>query len=490
MEQADEIAQLLRLNNSKQKGSVRIESDILEPATSSQSYATFNLRKAGILSTDSRLILPLYASNASTRLTMMGGAYGILKSATIRTSSGVVLAQTTDVAYLASMNNHYVPQEKRDLVGRYKNGTWNVFGYEEDGTSFVEGVYGIQNLSIAGTDRDQHARHRLGTSSANRIEYVISMAELFPGLFPVSLPLFCIDGNVQLFLEFADQGSTGQVAVSNDGNNGNIGDVTIDLPNLKFISDHVFYDSASMDQLLASTRSSKGLIVPYSDFNEVVFTHIAPAEPTANNETSVTYTRSVGLSGLRVKYALFHQEEASADGTPTGGQKIAGKFASLDSHAGVGGQTLQLQINNENYYNNPLPTEEFFRELEEVHGKPPHVPYPLYTTIGGVTDGTFGDGTAKYTLSGRTLVTTDECFGVPQTNLVGNACLIGVNFANPMLRDRNTGFEGVEVSNVPVQITYRRSFTNGFAKNIKQRCFFCVERVMAIRNGQIVNNYS
>lgn len=488
MEQQDEIAQLLRLNNTKASGSVRIESDVLEAQQQSQSYATFNLRRAGILSNDSRLVLPLYASNATTRLTMMGGAFAVIKNATLRTANGVVIAQTTDANYLASINNHYASQEYRDLVGRYKNGCWGVWGYETDSTT-LEGVYAVQNMSISGTNRDQHARHRLAQTAANRIEYSISLRDLFPGLFPMSLPLFAMD-QVQLFLEFSEQGATGERAVASTGTNADIGDVTIDLDNFKFISDHVFFDAPVMDQILAATRSSKGMLVPYSDFNEVVMTHVAPAEPAADNETTQPYNRSVGLSGLRVKYILFHNQDTAADSEPVGGQKIAGKYASLDSRAGVGGQAIQLQINNENVFNQDLTTEEFFRELEEVHGKAPSIPLPVYTSIGSVTDGTKGDGTSKYSLNASCLLSADSVFSEATNSLVGCGNIIGINLANPLVRGKNTGFEGLEVGNVPVQVTYRRSFTNGFARNITTRMFVCVERLMAIKNGSVVNNYS
>ena len=490
-QQADEIAQLLRLNDTKQKGNVKIESDILEPATSSQSYATFNLARKGILSNDSRLVLGLFASNGTTRLTMMGGAYSVIKNATLRlTDSGTVIAQTTDVNYLASIFNHYKKQEERDLVGRYKNGTYNVYDYEEDTTTNINGLYGIGNMSVAGANRDQHSRDRLGTTAENRIEYVISLSELFPELFPLSLPLFAISGQVQLFLEFSEDGVTGERAVASTGNNADIGQVQIDLTHLQFISDHVFYDAPTMDQLLASTRTSMGLVIPYADFNEIVFTHVAPAEPTANNRSVVPYNRSVGLSGLQVRYMLFHNQDTAADAQPVGAQKIAGKYASLDSRAGVGGQALQIQINNNNVFNQDLLTEEFFRELEEVTGKPPSIPLPAYTSIGQVTDGTLGDGANKFALANRVMFSSDTCYSEPMTTLVGNSCVFGVNFSNPLVRGQNKGFDGVKVGNVPVQIQYRRSYTNGFARNITQRVFVCVNRVMAIKNGAIVNNFS
>ena len=482
--------QMLNVNSPNSTGSMRIESDILEPVQSSQSYATFNIRRAGILSNDSRLVLPLYASNANTRLTAFGGCYSVIRTATLRSSSGVVIAQSDSINYLASMMNHYQSQEYRDKVGRYKNGTWNTYEYmESDDGLEGKGKYGLSNMSVSGPNRDQHARDRLGQSAASRVEYVISLKELFTELFPLSLPLFALEGNVQLFLEFSDNGPTGERAVSSDGNNDNIGDVLIDLDNLKFVSDHVFYPQPAMDRILQETRSSNGLVIEYGDFNQITFNHLAPADPGANNKTDKRFVSSVGMAGLYVKYMLFHNQRVSADGKPTGAQKIVGKYASTSDFAGVDGQLLQLQINNQNYYTQDLASQEFYRELEDVFGKPPSIPYPVYSTIGGVTDGTFGDGTSKYARVNRQLISDDTCFNEQMSELLGCANIIGVNFCNPLNR-QNTGSNGIKVGNSPVQITYQRSYTNENTWNINQRVFCCVERLMSIRNGRIENNYS
>ena len=152
-EQQDNVKSLLQVNSKKSTGSVRIESDILEPQQSSQSYATFNIRRAGILSNDSRLQLPLYASNATTRLTLFGGAYAVIKNATLRTSSGVVIAQTTDCNYLNAIKNQYQSQEYRNKVGRYKNGTYNTWEYMADNAAAeATGKYGVSNMSVDGAN--------------------------------------------------------------------------------------------------------------------------------------------------------------------------------------------------------------------------------------------------------------------------------------------------------------------------------------------------
>ena len=487
MEQNDEVKSLLQVNSKNSTGSVRIESDVLEPQQSSQSYATFNIRRAGILSNDSRLVLTVFANNATTRLTALGGAYAMIRNATLRTSSGVVIAQSTDINYLASIKNQYQSQEQRDKVGRYKNGTYNVFEYNKDNTN-ISGVYALGNMFVQGTNRDQHARDKLGNGVGNSVEYVISLRELFPELFPFSLPLFALEGNVQLFLEFSDDGQTGERAVASDGNNASIGAVSLDLANLKFISDHIFMAQPEMDKLMAMTRTSTGIVVPYGDYNEIVFTRVAPSEPTANNKTDTRYQSSIGMAGLRVKHVLIHNQQITADEKPADGQKILGKYASCSDYVGVDGSKLQLQINNQNYYTQDLPSQEFYKELEDVFGVAPSIPYPFYTTIGAVSDGTFGDGTAKYTVL-RNMFSNDNCYGVGMENLLGQANILGVNFCNPLNR-ANTGANGILVGNSPVLLSYERGFTNNKTFNIKQRVFVCVERLMSIRNGKIENNYS
>ncbi len=488
-EQYDQIGNLLKVNSQKRSGKVRIESDVLEPQQSSQSYATFNLRKAGILSNDSRLVLPLYTDTANTRLTMYGGAYGIILNATLRDSSGVVIAQSNDVSYLSSIRNHWQSQEQRLKVGKYKNGTYNCWEYGGEHVGDITGKYKVADMTAVGNgDYDQKQRHRLGTTTSDRVEYVISFRELFPELFPTSLPLFCLEGNVQLFLEFAEQGPTGQVAIDSTGTDANIGNVLIDLANLKFISDHVFLEDDAMRQIHDMTKTSTGLVVPYGDYNEITFTHTAPAQPAANAKTDVTYNNSIGMSGLRVKHLLIHNSEAKSDGTPTEGQKIGGKFCSFDSYAGVNGQKLNIQVNNENYYTQDLPTQEWYREAEDVYGVPMQEPYPVYTTIQSVGDATKGDATA-YTILPRGLLATDSVYDTSQIYLTGSACVAGVNFCNPLNRVNN-GSNGIMVSNAPVQLSYTHSFTNTLNTNILQRVFVCVERVLSIKDGQIRNNYS
>ena len=490
-EQIDEVSQLLKVNNRKARGNIRIESDVLEPQQSSQSYATFNIRRAGILSNDSRLVLPLYASNVNTRLTMLGGAFAMIRNAVLRTSSGTVLASSQDINYLASIKNQFRSQEVRDKAGRYENGTWNVWNYGIGATAANgAGKYRVGSLlDLDGTNYDQHHRDRLGSSAADATEYSISFKNLFPEMFPVSFPVYALEDSLQLFLEFAEQGVTGDVAVSSTGTATDVGSVLIDLNKLRFISDHIFMDQPVMDKLYAMTKTSQGLQIPYADYNLVKMNRIAPAAPAANLKTTLRFQNSIGMSGLRIKHILIHNSEASANGHPTSTQSIAGKYACADSYSGEGGQSVQLQIDNSNYYNQDLVNSHFYRELEDCFGVAMSCPYPAYTTIGAVTDGTLGDGNVKYTLADRAMIMNDTVFSVVQDKLVGSSNVIGINFTSPLNRPNN-GTNGKLIGSAPVQLTYQRDFTATQNDNLLTRVFICASRVMVIQNGVIVNNYS
>jgi hypothetical protein len=483
VEQIDEVGQMLKINDPKRSGNVRVESDILEPQQSSQSYATFNIRTAGILSNDSRLQLPLYATNANTRLTCYGGAMAKIRRALLRTRmGGITIAESEDIDFLWATRNHFKSQEHRDKVARYKTGAWNVFKYGVEGA--FTGKYVLGGLDTAGTD--QEVRFRVGQGEANATSFSISLKDLFPELFPFSIPLYLIEGGVQLFLEFATDHN--DYAVSTDGNNANIGDIEISLSQLKFVSDHVFMDSSVMDRLRGVSQTDKGLVIPFANYNLIKLTRSAPAEPVADAKTDTTYTNSIGMNGLTIKHILIHNQAQSADGTPLGYQKLSGKYASSGDLVGVGGQQIQIQLNNENYYTQNLEVQEFYPELEGCFNLAPSIPAPVYSTMGGVNDGEGGDTGNKYVFANRNLIADVDVFtGVAQSTLSGSANIIGINFAHNKV---NNGMNGLTIGKAPTQLTYVRSFTNGRAQNLLSRVYVCVSRMMSIRNGQVLNNQS
>ena len=487
-ENIDEVKEFLSMKGREQ--SVHIESDVLEPANISQNTATWNIRKAGILAPSCRIILPLYASNATTRLTALGGAFGVISSATLRTSGGEVIAQTNDVNYLCSIYNQFVSQERRRRRGRIENGTYQVYSVTTDDAGDISGL-----LSILGAD--QPSRFRLSQDSSVATQYSIQLGELFPQLYPFSIPLFALEESLQLYITFSANGATGDRAVASDGDNDNIGDVLLNTADCVFVSDHLFYDEKIMNRIRSATQSRNGIVLPFADYTLVKFSQLAPAAPAADQVTTKTFRNSIGLSGCSLKHILIHNSRQTADGKPTEAGKIVGHYNSMDARttdrdASVNrvSQSLQIKINNENYYPSALPSTGFYRELEQVFGVAPSIPYCAYNCFGSFADTIYKDqlgAGALYTLIPNNGFTDKTAYATNQQFLAGSSCIIGVNFAvNPQQNGGATKRIGLQ----PVEIEYQRTYSATDTYNLTQRIFACCQRIMSIKDGQIKVNFS
>lgn len=491
MEQSDQIQNLLRLKGEDQN--TRVESDVLEPQSINEQYAVFNLQKKGLLSPSSRLIIPLYAdgnNKANCRLPMYSGAF-IIKNATIRTGSGVVLAQSNRINMLCSMRNAWKDQGSRERRGQFVNGTWNVWKYTTDnnGTGAVvyNGKYGVGGLDGG----DQKARFKLGQTDGNGsinnddcVEYSIALSELYPEMMPLTLPLFALEDSIQLFLEFAPQQER---KVSSAGVEATQGNVLINTSQVKFVSDHIYYSGDSMSKLQAVTTTSTGLPIAYGDYNTIDLTYTKPATPTAGNVSKKTFVNSIGMAGLRVKHLLMNVHFNS--GSQELGQLVGGMFATAGDRGGAGSCELQIQANNINYYNEPLENNDFWRELTDVYGVDASIPYPIYTAVGAVSDGKFGD-TANVigTIKDRCLLSKDDILSaVSQQDLLASQQYMGVNFTHDRV---NNGMNGLEIGQSPVQVTFSKEFTPDDSFNLENTIFACVQRLMIIKNGGVIVNFS
>lgn len=477
MNQPDEVLELLQ--NKGRGRSVRYSTDILEPSTQTSKYIRFMLPAKGILQHSAKVILPLYADNATTSLSMYGGALGLIKTATLF-CNGSTIAQTSRANFLMAMRNAYQDQDRREKVGQFTNGSWSVWEYQAQtqGTA-VDGTFGIKTLLDDGLRPE---RHRLNNGLANNLtqEYCVSIKQLFPE-FDTSLPLFCMK-QVELLIELADNR---EVAVATDGNNANAGTIAVDSSKCVFVSDHLFYDRDTMNRLQAITDSGNGLVIPYGDYACVELSLAGGTGVGANAAIEKTFQHTLGFNNTRIKHIIICKNQDTAANNSA--QKIGGVYCTAPDYAGSKGESIQFQINNVNYYNSPLVNNHYARELEDVFGVMPHNSYPLVTAIGSRTTGTLGDATS-FGEKANKLISANQVFGaVPQNDLMASQQYIGVNFAHQRV---NNGSNGVMVSDAPVNFTYVKKFVQDDDSNMSMKLFVCISRLGAINKGDFVSNYS
>tara|TARA_R100000231_G_scaffold37543_1_gene32924 strand:- start:6276 stop:7775 length:1500 start_codon:yes stop_codon:yes gene_type:complete len=498
-----EISNVLNMK-SKEKQNLRIESDILVPQYINQTECVFNIRKNGILDIGSRLIIGVKASDGNTQLTNTAGVYAIIRSATLRTSKGVNIAQTQDVDYLLSINNNFVEPSVRERRGVVANGTYQNYQYTNNEDDSIKGVLtyaknpkGRNGIAADTTDLVQREA-RFSISSALSSEYSIKLSQLFPELFPFQIPLFLLDDQLQLHLTFTSGVSTGSRGLNSTGVNGvgnvNTGTVNLQLNEVKLHSNHLYFSDDTMDQLRMMSRSQTGIIIPYSDFNLIKNTYSAVNDPAEGASTIVKHRRNLGLSNLRLRYMLVHNLMGSISDSIEAQPNTragVGKYASRGPMTSDCGVEAQIVVNNENYYPRALNTyAKFYQELEDVYGIPASIPRGGYCAEGSVNDSQalsqIGAGNL-HDINKNSAWTNRVFYGTNQTNNIAQNFIMGFNFATSK-RD-NVGV-GIPIGVQPVEFLYNHTYTRGNSGAILQRIFCCVERMMVIKNGEIMTTNS
>jgi len=483
-----DMAKVLLSNANNESQSIHVESDILAPATSNTTPAgqtIFNIRRKGVISSGSAVHITIRATDQYQRLPVASGAMGLIRRAEIRTSKGVVICQSDEIGQLMTLRNKWSAPELREKKGVYLNGSYECFESLADGRLRIKGDYD-------GTDGDKPLQYRLpnpeiepmlSDASQRTMQLQIKISQLFPEALAHELPVYLIDGNLQLVLTWSDYKVRG---VASTGDPTNVDSTNhIEITDVQYVSDHIFYDGKTMAALQGETEKATGLVIPYIDFNEVEF-NLQAGDVGALKE----HRKFMGLSNLRLKYILLQTQEDGSE--PTTDNMINGVFNSKGSwHGDGGGDRINMIINNRQWYPVDWARDNLlYRGLEEVYGKPLALPKQTYTSFGGVVDDclvTAGGGTLNQ-LSVNNLLLTHTYYNTAQrTSLTANSHYMGICFETAPGPIPNTG---KKIGFTPVEFKYTRIGTTENNKNLTLRAWCAIERILTIRNGQVMVNYS
>jgi len=486
-----QITQILNMRT-KKKENLRIETNVLTPQNINTNECVFSIPRKGLLDGGSRLIVPLACSVATTRLTLPAGAYCVIQTATLRTSKGVVISQCDDVDYLMTINNQFVDPEVRKRRSPLVNGSQLSYHY----TDTAAHLFGGKLCMVGPLATDIESRYKLNVDAAtipsSGVEYSIKLSELFPQLFPFTIPLFLLQDNLQLHIQWTDDASTGRRCISSDGNQANAGRVKVCQNSVKFVSDHLFFGASTMDALTRLNMSKEGIVIPYSDFNLIKNHYPTAHQPEEGSVEHYDYRRNMGLANLRLRFMLIHQQNGSiADSEAVGDNGKAG-YGKYNSTASMAKESWQIMINNENWFPREITTSpRLYNELSQVYGGiPATIAWGAYTAEGSVNDERTviqGGGLNEYDVNANLCAWTDrQFFGTAQTHNLGGMAIRGFNFA----KSQEPVGSGIAVGRQPLELLYGRDYTNADYNNILQRIFCCVERILVIKGGVLFTSGS
>ena len=489
-----DMAKILLATAENESQSVHIESDILDPATSTTTpggETIFNIRRKGVINSGSAVHITITGVDAKQRLTTCGGALALIERAELRTSKGVVICQSDKINQLATLRNRFLEQEIREKKMVYKNGTYEIYETLTDPVSTLEGKTRLKG-DYDGNNGDKPIQYVLAT---NTIEYQISLSELFPEALAYQLPVFAIDGNLQLVLTWAAYKVRG---VASDGDPASVdGTNHINITKCIYVSDHLFFDGKTM-AMLQNQINGKGMLLPYNDFNIAEFALQSPNTAIgAGAGQEKEFRQFMGLSNMRLKYILLQMQQ---DGSAwTTNNAINGVFNSRGSFKGgsdsdrEGGDVINVIINNKQHYPIDWSTDNLlYSALEGVYKSPLALPRNLYTSVGAVADQTLidagGTATNLNAISTNVLIAGQNYYNHTQsTQLLASAHYIGINMSTISGPVPNTG---KKVGFTPIEFKFKRYFSNGNDHDLTMRAFCCVERIMVLKGGQVMVNYS
>ena len=394
---------LLNIKTIPTNSLMRVESDILEPLTFSQSECVFELQPKGFLHPGSSISLAFDVNATIGRAFPYGnvGIHSLIRRAVLRTTAGRVINDTDDFNHLQSIRSAFVSPSVIKEREQYKSGKVLNFGVGYNDKSDVTSQYGMvidngmeQNV-IAGDDQGVLSKPYI--LNKQEPEFSIKLHDLFNYCRAGNqLPLFLLpDERIQIVLYFTDQGGRLSLGKGEDAN------VNLPIPLtqslVKFVADYTFYDGEIMDKFRGEYE--KGLTFSYTDYRL--------SKQSLSVANAVNNVRNIGGQGTVVKSVLMGCQDGDSDGDA---MDMVGPFTN-EVPADLGGagnrsqndMELNLFINSEFLYPQSVtnPARQF-HNLKEAEGMVPYLSNAMYSSQ---QDATVLTDQAGYEFEGRGLST-------------------------------------------------------------------------------------
>ena len=347
---------------------MNIKTEVLDPITITAQQAVFMLPKTGILDGGSMLQLGL-TGLPTNFLPFNTGIHGAIRSCFLK-CGGKVIASNDDYAYYTTMTRQFQTPEHRAYVDMVKTGAvGDRWAQTESGRI---GFRDANSTTAANGTNTCPLFLRPTASDVTTPLFSIPLSTLIPMMKSRQLPLMAIKEHIYLEVNFNTQTTAGSQGLMTCVSSGNGADapVAVSLVNVKFISDHLYYEQEKMSQLLDQSMSSQGLTILYEDLI-TTNAQVQGVTPTTTAVEPQTFERDIAVAGKTVRNILI-QEKNSGENHP-----VFGNYLSRDL---VAGGSYNFRINDQRVYDRDVsnPARKY-NELAQVFGKPLMVPNQSYS---------------------------------------------------------------------------------------------------------------
>ena len=379
----------------------KIESDVLEPLTFSQSEAVWEFAPKGFLHPGTKISIGLKANGANGFPFLATGVYSLIRRAVLRTTAGRVICDTDSFNYLEGIKSLAIKNSSQKEREQYISGKCVDFEviYDEDSSTKSTNGYGLSN----GREYNQSTPITTGKlgllprqfSRNNKTPiYSVALHQLFPYLKEGNqLPLYMMPNErIQVVLFWDDNNGANdqlnRLAIANGGTVNQA--VEIDRTECKVIADYVFFDGESMAQFAQQNRE---LTFSYFDYRLSTQSLNAKNADTSLNATVTQPVRNIGGQGMYVTKVFAGYENPNHSELD-----LLGKFTGTGmAEKGDGREPLEsnLFMNSQFMYPQTITNNaRQYHNLKETLGMVPFCTRQSYSGegLGGiVTTGVNGD---------------------------------------------------------------------------------------------------
>jgi len=268
---------ILNIKSMETNTLMRVESDVLEPLTFSQSEAVWELQPKGFLHPGSSITIALDPNTTIARgFPYLGnGIQSLVRRAVLRTTAGRVINDTDDFNHLQSVKSMFVNNSVNKEREQFTTGRAIDFEMYYDQGSDVSSTdgYGLSNgnelnLNVAtggGTNRTGMSAQAVLLNTAEP-EFQLKLHDLFGYCRAGNqLPLFLLpDERVQVVLYWANADQEDRLALNVVDNGNTTEKLPITKEKCKFIANYTFYDGKIMDRF--RDEYAGGLTFAYTDY--------------------------------------------------------------------------------------------------------------------------------------------------------------------------------------------------------------------------------
>ena len=408
------IPDLMKIGSIPSNLNMSVETGILDPVVQSNNFIRFNMKRAGFLHSNSKLVLSLKKTdvdagwdnkNEHWMLPPTIGIGSVIER--VRLLSGnTVIQEIQDWGHLHAYRSQFISNENNKEREQYTTGRIMSMEYDYDdavatrsdtkatGVGVGNGLEynGFTDAGVYQADPDDWNKERHPDQYLeNEPVWQVSLQDLCPFLKQTQLPLFMFEE--QLFLEISFNENQSRIvgntaAVTAEATN----EYTINQVESKLIIDYITYPNETME---AWAEANKNLSFQYTDYELSKYTLAGTREV-----LDAAFIRNQGGAGKVVNKLILQLNRSANDSTTADGVGAATMLGAYSMvHPQQANATSQKKVvtniryNDEYLYPIDVGNDAYhFNNVLQSEGQPPMVSRQMYSGNGSTLSGRKWEG--------------------------------------------------------------------------------------------------